>query len=268
MAQEGSFVEAISGSTSGQGSCTCCGRTAMIVASAPQGEECGGCVSVHNHTGPMGYVGPGQGAYVLESGYKYVGYGGDHGRPKRDFTCIICLSSLLLLVPLLLWLLWPQPDKCDQGYSSCDYLGPFGSGIRAECCATKNICCEGPIIQGLSAPVEQPPGPVDPFNCAIDFAQWKTDWSAEKMLWCCAHHQRGCGQSSEGPPVGSYDCNSGFENFVKGWSSHKKYYCCTTAQKGCEGEMTKAQASGAGFGAGAQHGQGWAPIAPIGAPRR
>merc|ERR1719439_137001 len=79
---------------------------------AASGEEvtaCGvGCGGVGQ--GSMSYVGCGQGDYIQETTYKYVGCGGDFDtvRPRRDFTCLItvcCLLSLLLLIPLLCWLL-------------------------------------------------------------------------------------------------------------------------------------------------------------------
>merc|ERR1712039_862900 len=73
------------------GDCTACGV------------GCGG-----GGQGSLAYVGSGQGDYIQETTYKYVGCGGDFARPRRDFTCLIttcCLLSLLLLIPLLLWLL-------------------------------------------------------------------------------------------------------------------------------------------------------------------
>merc|ERR1719414_2215503 len=75
------------------------------------GEDCTACgvgCGSGGGSGALSYLGPGQGSYVQETTYQYVGHGGDFGRPKRDFTCIItscCLLSLLLLLPLLLWLL-------------------------------------------------------------------------------------------------------------------------------------------------------------------
>merc|ERR1719445_1769219 len=80
------------------------------------GEECGACGVTCGGGGPgagngaMSYVGCGQGEYIQETTYKYIGCGGDFDvvRPRRDFTCIItscCLLSLLLLIPLLCWLL-------------------------------------------------------------------------------------------------------------------------------------------------------------------
>merc|ERR1719493_586821 len=77
------------------------------------GEDCTACgVACGSGTGggALSYVGAGQGEYIQETTYRYVGCGGDFDvvRPRRDFTCLITtcsLLSLVLLIPLLLWLL-------------------------------------------------------------------------------------------------------------------------------------------------------------------
>merc|ERR1712151_448475 len=85
------------------------------------GVGCGGGAG----NGALSYVGSGQGEYIQETTYKYVGHGGDFdvARPRRDFTCIIttcCLLSLLLLIPLLCWLLSgvssSMPYDCEAGF--------------------------------------------------------------------------------------------------------------------------------------------------------
>jgi len=218
----------------------------------------------------MNYVGHGQGGYVLETGYKYVGFGGDHGRPRRDFTCILCLSSLLLLIPLLLWLLWPHADWCDTGYERCQMV--WGIRQQDDCCSRRGLCCPRPtppmMPQGLVAPQQDPVGPVDPFNCADDYNEWQSGWSVDKKQWCCSIHGKGCpvnGGGYEPTPAMSYDCNAGFANWVKGWSVPKKSWCCQHAHKGCigSGDMLMGEAAGHGYGAGAQHGNQGAQIAAI-----
>merc|ERR550532_3390093 len=77
------------------------------------GEDCTACgvgCGRGAGNGALSYVGHGQGGYIQETTYSYVGHGGDFTavRPRRDFTCLIttcCLLSLLLLIPLLCWLL-------------------------------------------------------------------------------------------------------------------------------------------------------------------
>merc|ERR1719211_25004 len=60
-----------------------------------------------------------------------VRFGGDFDvmRPRRDFTCIICLPLLLLLIPLLCWLLsgtsTSQPYDCRAGMG-IDFGGNLG----------------------------------------------------------------------------------------------------------------------------------------------
>lgn len=209
----------------------------------------------------MNYVGHGQGGYIVETGYKYVGFGGDHGRPRRDFTCIICLSSLLLLIPLLLWLLWPHPDWCDTGYERCQMV--WGIRQQGDCCSRRGLCCARPVVQPAEVQ-QQAVGPVDPYNCADDYDEWQSGWSLDKRQWCCNIHGRGCG-SNEIVPANSYNCDGGFANWVKGWSVQKKTWCCQNAHKGCvgTGDLNLAQAAGQGYGAGAQHGAQGAQVAAI-----
>ena len=80
------------------GNCCAAGAGEEVAAC---GVSCGG-----NGQGAMSYVGGGQGEYIQETTYQYVGCGGDYDtmRPRRNFTCLIttcCLLSLLLLIPLL-----------------------------------------------------------------------------------------------------------------------------------------------------------------------
>merc|ERR1712045_677545 len=158
--------------------------------------------------GALSYVGTGQGEYVQETTYKYVGFGGDYGRPKRDFTCIItscCLLSLLLLIPLLCWLLsgtsTSLPYNCDAGFGATTQL-PWSQAQKDFCCATVGRGCATVPPTVMPAPVPTvpptpfptppptppptqpptrpaprpvpptaPPGPVDPYNCAVGVYQ-------------------------------------------------------------------------------------------------
>merc|ERR1712087_758271 len=84
-------------------------------------------------------------------------------------------------------------------------------------------------------------------------------------MGCCKVHHKGCpapGESWISPPAAEYDCNAGLQNFVKGWSVQKKQWCCNRFKKGClgSGSVNMFQASGSGFGAGAQNGPGGAPV--------
>merc|ERR1719491_1276857 len=79
------------GGGGGAGGANCC---------VANGEDCTACgVGCGNGggSGSMSYVGTGQGQYMQETTYKYVGCGGDFDavRPRRDFTCLITTCCLL-----------------------------------------------------------------------------------------------------------------------------------------------------------------------------
>merc|ERR1719166_870413 len=130
----------------GAGGGNCCG-----VGVAP-GEDCTacgvGCGGGGPGNGALSYVGPGQGGYMQETTYKYVGAGGDFDvvRPRRDFTCIItgcCLLSLLLLLPLLAWLLsgvgTTLPYDCDEGFPMWETA--WSQAQQDFCCSTMGRGC-------------------------------------------------------------------------------------------------------------------------------
>merc|ERR1712244_169417 len=112
------------------------------------GEECTacgvGCGGGGAGSGAISYVGTGQGSYIQETTYKYVGCGGDFDavRPRRDFTCIIttcCLLSLLLLLPLLLWLCSGPTYDCSTGAAT--YETSWSLAQRQYCCSSTGIGC-------------------------------------------------------------------------------------------------------------------------------
>lgn len=224
-----------------------------------QGEECTACgVSCGNGGGGgLVYMGSGQGDYIQETTYRYVGHGGDFGvmRRRRDFTIICCLP-LLLLVPLLLWWLWPTGYDCDKDFATWPLS--WTSDKQVFCCATENKGC--PVTttpsttpQVITIPPTPPPTPLptppptplptppttrpptpstsrgppgDPFNCAIDVYEM---WGASKKQWCCSVHHI-CGPVTTSLP---YDCAAGFWNWQNGWSVGKKQWCCQNQGKGC-----------------------------------
>jgi len=230
-------------------------------AGVVQGDDCTaacvGCDPNPGMAGGMHYVGCGSGDYMAQSTYRYVGYGGDFSnvRRRRDFTCLITtlLLSMLLLL-LAWWWLWPT-DECFEDQQDWQYK--WGRARQMRCCARVGIGCDK---------ATPPPGPVDPFNCASGYLNWKGGWSVSKKQWCCKVHGKGCPENGEGwaaQPASEYDCNAGYENWVKGWSMVKKQWCCNKFQKGCPGSGAEnlLQAAGEGFGAGAQYGVSAAPVA-------
>jgi len=231
------------------------------------GVSCGGGGA---GTGAMSYVGGGQGEYVQETTYKYVGCGGDFDavRPRRDFTCIIttcCLLSLLLLIPLLCWLLSGTTTElydCEAGFMNWE--SAWSQAQQEYCCTTTGRGCATtsmntavptlPPTPPPTPPPTQPPtrppapvGPVDPFNCAVDA---ESTWAADKKEWCCRIHHRGCPPTAPPPfvpvlppvmptapppPADPYNCADGFANWQAGWSVPKKEWCCRVHGKGCPG---------------------------------
>jgi len=222
----------------------------------------GGCDDGSAQYGQMTFVGGGQGEFVADQTYRFIGYGGDFAtiRRRRDFTCLICTGmSLLLALLALMWCFWPA-DECKIDAANWQYK--WGPAKKARCCAVAGIGCA--TEQPTALPPIENIGAVDPFNCADGFLNWAAEWSSDKKLWCCGVHHRGCGHPAPAPAA-QYDCNSGLANFVKSWSMPKKVWCCQHGGNGCpgSGELNMAQASTMGYGAGAQHGLQGAPFAPV-----
>merc|ERR1712183_1031172 len=189
------------------------------------------------------------------------GYGGDFdvARPRRDFTCIISLPLLLLLIPLLCWLLSGSssslPFDCEAGFGSAAMIENSWSQAQKDyCCTTVGRGCAttalpAPIVTMPATPFPTPPptppptspaapsGPVDPFNCAVDA---ENTWAADKEEWCCRIHHRGYPQpivmpvpQPVAPAADPYNCADGFANWQAGWSVAKKAWCCSNEGKGC-----------------------------------
>lgn len=241
------------------------GRGGMVVArnddcvaaacGVRPGEECNacgvGCSGAGAGTGALQYVGCGQGDYMAETTYRYVGCGGDFARPRRDFTCLLTTCCLLLLLPLLLWLLAgmgsTQLFDCDAGFMQWET--EWSKDRQHFCCATVGRGCP-PATPAPTPPATPPPTPpptqpspsrpVDPFNCAVDLV---TSWKADKKAWCCRIHHLGCPPRPQPivpivpilPPVvpDPYNCADGFANWQAGWSQPKKDWCCRVHGKGC-----------------------------------
>lgn len=215
----------------------------------------------------MSYVGCGQGEYIQETTYKYVGCGGDFdvARPRRDFTCIIsslCLLSLLLLIPLLMWLLCPTTSLPYDCYEGSTWEAEWPQEKKDYCCMTMGRACPTtrpttalpettptvaptPFPTPPPTPPITPAGPVDPFNCAVDL---ESTWASDKKEWCCRIHSIGC-PSTQPPfvppmivpttfpavPADPFDCAAGFANWQSGWSVAKKQWCCEHHHRGCPG---------------------------------
>jgi len=202
-------------------------------------------------------VGHGNGAYVQETTFNYVGRGGDFSRRRFDFTCIAVVGCLLLVLPFLLWLLCglgsTQLFDCDAGFLQWQSL--WTQEQDEYCCATVGRGC--PTTQPATAIPPAPPAlpfrplppgtpppsnrPADPFNCAVNA---ENTWSDPKKKWCCNVHHRGCVlppvplplPALPPAPADPYNCADGFANWQAGWSVGKKGWCCKVHGKGCPGQ--------------------------------
>merc|ERR1712228_231643 len=163
------------------------------------------------------------------------------------------MGSLLLLIPLLMWLLCPKTPDCNEGM-----IEFWPQAKKDYCCMTVGRGCitttrfttvlpettptvaptpfptpppTPPPSPPPPTPPPAPPGPVDPFNCAVD--AW-VNWAADKKEWCCRKHHICDGTPTAPPaPADPYNCFEGFANWQAGWSVAKKAWCCTNAGKGC-----------------------------------
>merc|ERR1719210_1781531 len=148
--------------------------------------ECGqpalasGCVGPPGCGEPVGptsveFVGAGQGNYVKETIYKYVGRGGDFNvvghRGRLGCICsYICCSILLVALALLFF--WPFPKTttlmfdCDAEY--LQWRIKWSHVKKAYCCDFTNKGCSSnsnfPIVQTTPPvpPAAPPPIPMPP----------------------------------------------------------------------------------------------------------
>merc|ERR1712207_54886 len=149
------------------------GRGAVVVAGnngnccVAQGEDCTACGvgCGGGGQGALAYVGTGQGEYIQETTYKYVGCGGDFDavRPRRDFTCLVtvcCLLSLLLLIPLLCWLCSGPSYDCTTG--ALNWETSWSLAQQQYCCSSVGVGCPKAILlhyAGHTPPPTPPPTP-------------------------------------------------------------------------------------------------------------
>lgn len=95
------------------------------MAGVSGGEECG-CDngSMGPQYGQMAFVGGGQGEFMAEQQYRFIGYGGEFSnvRRRRDFTCLICTAlSLLLALLAVMWCFWPSANECEIDAANWQY---------------------------------------------------------------------------------------------------------------------------------------------------
>merc|ERR1712203_835336 len=153
------------------------------------------------------------------------------------------MGSLLLLIPLLMWLLCPKTPDCNEGM-----IEFWPQAKKDYCCMTVGRGCitttrfttvlpettptvaptpfptpppTPPPSPPPPTPPTAPPAPADPYNCFEGFANWQAGWSVDKKAWCYRVHGKGCGTTgcaTVGPTSAPFDCEAGFANWVAGWS--------------------------------------------------
>merc|ERR1712203_111231 len=157
-------------------------------------------------------------------------------RPRRDFTCIItwgCLLSLLLLIPLLMWLLGclttSLPYDCLEGST---WEEEWPQAKKDYCCMTVGRGCPTtrpntalpettptvaptpfptppPTPPPTQAPAPVPPAPVPVPPAPVPVPPYVPPAPAGPP-----------------PPADPFDCAAGFANWRAGWSVEKKSWCC------------------------------------------
>jgi len=212
--------------------------------------------------GRYGYVGKGGGEYKLETSYRYVGQGGDHGSAERSSSWLVAAPfgccGVLLMLPLLWW--WTF------GHYDCDYhLDEWDSWTEEKidyCCKYEEKGCSTNPYQSVTqrtqttrrptttlkqltsrpiadnkavdllVPAPPPPSPpADPFNCEIGAPD---SWGQPEQHWCCVHRHLGCKVLPELPPPDPYNCAVGWSSWKAVWSIKKKNWCCNVHHRGCE----------------------------------
>jgi len=185
----------------------------------------------------MSYVGGGQGEYMQETTYKYVGCGGDFDtvRPRRDFTCIItgCCLSTLLLIPLLIWLLGLLTTSTSLGVDCSVGIPKFWTEEKTEeCCELLpdlEVCGPDRVVTTPVAPPTPPPTPLPTPPPTPPFTPQPTPPPT-------APTPQPTPAPTQGPtgPVDPYNCAVGAEI---SWDAGKKAWCCRVHNKGCPTEF-------------------------------
>merc|ERR1712151_1422341 len=92
---------------------------------------------------------------------------GDFARPRRDFTCLIttcCPLSLLLLIPLLLWLCSGTPTSlpydCEAGFEMWETT--WSPAQQQFCCQTMGRVCTTALPNTTPPPPPPTPFPTPP----------------------------------------------------------------------------------------------------------
>jgi len=186
----------------------------------------------------LAFVGGGQGAYVQEVTYKFVGAGAGEFElepPSRSnlvqkaVLAVVLAGGILVLFGIMCLCLGSAvrppctdcPDTTTRSPGRHDYDCQAGfenweKGWSPEkkrwCCKLVGLAC--PQDAALAPPVPPTiPPPPDPYNCSSDFDNWIAVWSTAKQAWCCKHRGRACPPAppspAPAPPSPSLPAHSG-----------------------------------------------------------
>lgn len=230
---------------------------------------CGmGCVQDGNSGPPskqsQSMVGDGQGSYVQETTYRYVGGGkGTHNfeepegttmeeccralRPTPEMQRSACFMIPCIVVPILLatllYLLWHEAFSgiaqhrydCAEEQSTWNWIQHLyccvEGGEYASSCTMHKVMYSPPAPAPLTmAPTMAPatPAPSSQSNC---FVGSHATWDLHKKVFCCVHHHIDCPLTTMSSKP--FNCQLGLSNAHDGWSDNKRAWCCSYERLGC-----------------------------------
>mmetsp|Transcript_15075 Transcript_15075/g.40651 ORF Transcript_15075/g.40651 Transcript_15075/m.40651 type:complete len:286 (-) Transcript_15075:54-911(-) len=182
----------------------------------------------------IAFVGGGQGAYVQEVTYKFVGAGAGEfeidppsGRiiAQRAVFWLVLVGGVLVLFGIL---------------CLC-----FGSVVRPSASVVRppvsTTTTRSPIKQRDDAATTTRSSMLQRYDCQVGFETWEQSWSPDKKQWCCELIGLGCLQdvvqaSLPTIPLKRYpfDCSLDFENWTTVWSTAKQDWCCKHRGRACD----------------------------------
>mmetsp|Transcript_167639 Transcript_167639/g.538413 ORF Transcript_167639/g.538413 Transcript_167639/m.538413 type:complete len:440 (-) Transcript_167639:227-1546(-) len=216
------------------------GLCGVVKASA----SCAPCPDDQPETSAMTYAGSGQGEYIQEMTYKYVGNGegdfnvtvsGNKGAWKQKLCFEVGGAMLLVavLVGAALFVVLGGPPTVST--SIVKFADLSLTTAIPEATSTVSSTTQQ---QETNSSVDLSES--DPYDCDLDLPSFETTWCIAKQVWCCSKRAKGCiGESgTAGSTKAPYDCDAGLVNWQAGWSEAKQRYCCREHGTGCAATST------------------------------
>jgi len=223
----------------------------------------------------MSYVGGGNGEYIEETIYRYVGTGGDYTEEPRR-SCAVCWTALgcclvLMLIPLMCWLLRPAGDSVQQPNIDCAYgVDAWSTLWTAEkkeyCCSFVGLGCttaaaslnlsavavastpSPSVLQWPRAQGTAPSALTDaPTSTARTLPPTVSPGPLPRTATTGAPATARSAVAIEAVTTSTvasgsvfFNCDIGYSNFKKLWSSAKKEWCCHELGRACVVEKDNA----------------------------